>query len=73
MDHTSTQHTKTQHSTALVTSTNNRVALTGTESRKLNNIECVFNGNIDKIELQHDILSGMCIFIIFYFFVFMLF
>ena len=49
---------------------NDRMDQIGTESHEFVNIGCIFNGNIDRIGLEHDMLSGMFIFI--FIFIFML-
>ena len=56
-----------QHSTAPVINRKDQIGATGIESREFDNIECIFNGSMDGIDLQYDTLSGMFIFIFFLF------
>ena len=55
--------TQTQHSTAPVINIKTKIGATSVQSREFDNIECIFNGSMDGIDLQCDMLSGMFIFI----------
>ena len=52
-----------QHPTAPIIDRIHEIVVMGKGSREFDNIECIFNGNIDRIGLQYNMLSGMFIFI----------
>ena len=56
-------NTETQHSTASVIVTHDKIVATGMESHEFDYIGFIFNGNLDGIGLQYDMLPGMFIFI----------
>ena len=61
---------QTQHPTAPVIDTNDRMVAIGKESREFDNIGYIFNGNMNTIGCAYDMLSGMFIFIFIFIFFF---